>query len=318
MSNYVTVPEAAEILRRSRDVGIICHRRPDGDTLGSAYALWACLGKMGIRSRILCCDEVTPNFSVLKNPYLEKADESFDPLTYIAVDVASEKMMGSYEPLAQRCVLCIDHHGSNTRYAQNLLLDPGAAACCEIIWDVIACLGVEADGYIAAAVYIGVSTDTGCFRFRNTTRRTHEVAAETMRYEFGVGEINNRLFEQKSRKMLALEKAALDSAEFFFDGAVTLITLTSETIAATGAGPEEFDGISAFARTIEGVEVGVTIRQTGEDSYKVSVRSRNVDSAAICAAFGGGGHHGAAGCDVAGTRLDELKTRLLEEIGKSL
>ena len=171
---------------------------------------------------------------------------------------------------------------------------------------------------IAECIYVGVSTDTGCFKFANTTARTHEIAAKLITAGASLVKLNNILFESKSRSRLAIERLALESLEYSFGGRCATVYLTKEQIAETGADGTDLEGITSLPRMIEGVEVGITIRQQPTGSYKVSVRTvTGVDASAICAHLGGGGHKQAAGCELLGS-LDNAKAALLTEVEKAL
>ena len=164
----------------------------------------------------------------------------------------------------------------------------------------------------------GLSTDTGCFKFTNTTARTHIVAAKLMEAGANTVKLNSLLFENKSRSRIALERFALENLEYYFEGRCALICLTREQIEASGVEPSELEGITAIPRMIEGVEVGLTMRQQPSGSYKASIRTTlGVDASAIAAHLGGGGHKQAAGCEILGS-TDNAKAALLSEVEKVL
>ena len=199
-----------------------------------------------------------------------------------------------------------------------MLLDGDAAATAEIVYELLSAAGVDITPTIADCLYTGLSTDTGCFRFSNTTARTHEIAAKLIAAGASLIQLNGILFESKSRSRLAIERLALESLEYSFGGRCATIFLTKEQIAQTGADTTDIEGITSLPRNIEGVQVGITIRQQPAGSYKVSVRTvPEVDAAEICAHLGGGGHRQAAGCELLGS-LDNAKSALLTEVEKAL
>ena len=159
---------AARLLEGQDDFLILTHGHPDGDTLGCAFALCRGLQKCGKRARVECTDEIPAKFSYL---WREVEQEAFAPRFFVAVDVADPKLLGKRleERYAAHIDLCIDHHGSNTLYAAQTLLDASAGAACEVIYEVLRELGVEMDEQIADCIYTGLSTDTGCFRYSNAT-----------------------------------------------------------------------------------------------------------------------------------------------------
>lgn len=305
---------AASFLERSDKFVILTHASPDGDTLGSAYALADALCALNKRVFVVCPDKIPEKFG-----YLIKEYEAFEPETVVAVDIADEKLLGSlYDRYSGRAVLCIDHHGSNTKYAEMLYLEADAAAACECIYNVINELGVEITPYMASCLYTGIATDTGCFKFSNTTPRSHRYAAELIEKGADYGEINRVMFEVKSRGRIAMERKVLENIEFYYGGRCAVITVTRDMIKETGCPLGDLDGVTAMSRQIEGVQIGVTIKEKPDGKYKVSLRTFEPYNAAdICAVFGGGGHIRAAGCEFS-CDIESAKRQLLSEIGEVL
>lgn len=296
----VELNSAVEFLKERDNFLILTHAHPDGDTLGSAFALKYALEAVGKRAEVKCNDEIPNKFR-----YLGKAcGEEFSFETLLAVDVADSKLLGKdfEEKYADKVELCIDHHGSNRHFAQMTLLEPYAAAACEIILEIIHSLGVTVGKQIADCIYTGLSTDTGCFRYSNVTPRTMRMAAEMIECGADNVTVNTVMFETKTRTYVALEKLAVGGMKMYLDGKCAFITVTQEMYRQSGSDESEVDAISSLPRQIEGVLVGVTMRERPDGSYKVSMRSnRPVNVAEICAEMGGGGHPQAAGCQVEGT-----------------
>ena len=313
-AELINIKRAAELLLAQDDILFLCHKNPDGDTIGTAGALYNACTSLGKNAAILCEDEIAPRYSYMK---MRMYDGSFKPQYVVAVDIASIQLMGEVDYGKEQIDLCIDHHPSNTKYAKMLLLDEKAAATCEILPQLLRDMGVEITPTIADCIYTGVTTDTGCFRFSNTTPRTHRVAAELMELGANYRELNALLFENKSRERLEIERLALATLEYHFGGRCAVIVVTQDMISKAGAKNVDLEGITGIARAIEGVDVGVTIRQLGS-SYKVSVRTSSAaDATEICARLGGGGHKRAAGCEIIG-ELANVKTALLSEVEKQL
>ena len=308
----IDVKECALLLKEFDNYLILTHRNPDGDTLGSAFALKRTLDKMGKKSFVKCVDPMHHKYSYLWNG-VNNNDFAFDKI--IAVDVADKKLLGeSFEKeYGDNIWLCIDHHLSNREYAENLLLEDKAAAAV-VIYEVICELGVEITPEIASCVYTGLATDTGCFMFSNTTPTVHRIAAEVMEKGADYVNINRLMFETKSLSYLRLEQMAVSSIESYFDGKCAIMTITRKMFEESGSSSTECDGIAALPRKIEGVKIGITIRERHNGSYKVSLRTvEPYDAAKICGKLGGGGHHAAAGCEFE-CSLDEVKATLLEVI----
>lgn len=295
----IDIKKAVDILKNHDNFYVLTHVNPDGDTLGSGYALCGALQRMGKKAKVLCADTIPEKFH-----YMFKAveEQEFEAETIVAVDAADPKLLGENKRFEKDIILCIDHHVSNLKYAQNTLLDVNSAAAAEIIYDVINALGVKFDKRLSACLYTGIATDTGCFKYSNTSPRTHRIAAELMEYGFNAGKINYVMFDLKSKSTIMLEQQLLQDIGFYCDGKIAVAVLTTEMInAAQLSENDDFGGISSIPRQIEGVEVGITIRQKGENHFKASVRTSGlVDASELCKRFGGGGHPRAAGCELDG------------------
>jgi phosphoesterase RecJ-like protein len=316
MSEMLDTGAAAARLRKADDVLILCHKNPDGDTLGSAAALYWGLRTLGKTAAVFCSDAVHERYSYMEP---ELFYDQFKPGYVLAVDIAGPQLFGERAAKwAERVDLCVDHHNSNSGYAAATLLDEGAAACCEIIYDLLAEMGVGIDVQMANCLYTGVSTDTGCFKFANTTARTHRVAAQLIDLGAELEMLNELLFENKSKQRIAIEQLALSTLEYHFDGCCAVIALTREQIARIGANEADLEGITSLPRSIEGVVVGITVRQQSGGSFKISVRTKTgLDATVIARALGGGGHKQASGCEVFGS-LDNAKAAVLAEVEKAL
>lgn len=316
MSEILDIAAVLSRLLKAENILLICHKNPDGDTIGSAAALCWMLKALGKKTAVLCADEIPARYDYMQ---IERFEGQFEPGYVVAVDVAGIQLFGdAVAEYTKEIDLCIDHHPSNSGYADAMLLEGDAAATAEIIYELIVTAGVEVTPLIAECLYTGLSTDTGCFKFANTTARTHEIAAKLIEAGANIVKLNMILFESKSRSRLAIERIALENLEYFLDGRCAFICLTKEEIAESGAESSDLEGITSMPRMIEGVEVGITIRQQPAGSYKVSVRTvPGVDASAICAHLGGGGHKQAAGCEILGS-LDNAKSALLTEVEKAL
>ena len=318
MTESVDRQTAVLRLRSAEDILILCHKNPDGDTIGCAGALYLALKALGKNAAILCSDPIPSLYDYME---LRLFDQSFTPAFVVAVDVASIQLFGdrnNVQKYAEHVQLCIDHHASNSGYAYETLLDPGAAAACEVMTEVIADMGVEIGPAIASCLYTGIATDTGCFRFSSTTARTHLAAARLIEAGAEVQRLNARLFESRSRARLEIERMALESLEYFFEGRCAMIYLTWDQIVTSGVPGAELEDLTSLPRAIEGVEVGLTLRQQKDGSYKISIRTAGtVDACAIARRLGGGGHSRAAGCEISGN-LDMARYAVLEEVRKEL
>lgn len=307
--------DCIELLKNHDEFLILSHEHPDGDTLGCAFALCEILRLMGKKRSFACCDEISKDFSYLTASF--SPDEVTDPLI-VAVDVADEKLLGSLRDIyGGKINLCIDHHLSNTNYAKNSFVEERAAAC-EIIYELAEEMGVELNQYIRESLYTGISTDTGCFRYQNTTPATFRIVADLMEKGIDSKKINKLMFETKTKSSLALELLARKTLEYHFDGKCAIITVTQEMYEESGSGEHECYTITALPRQIEGVLVGAVIKQQKDGKFGISVRTEgDIDASEICKKLGGGGHKGAAGANFT-CPYDEGKALLLEAIKSAL
>lgn len=313
----IGLDEAASRLREAEKILILCHQYPDGDTLGSASALCRGLRQLGKRAAVRCSDAIGPKYGYL---FEKLVDDAFTPDLVTAVDIADEALLG--EPLfsqyAGNVDLCIDHHPSNTHYAKQWYVRPQAAATCEIIFDLLRLLKAELTQDIAEALYTGITTDTGCFKYINVTPTTYRIAADLVETGIDAPGINRAMFDTKSRARLDMERRVLDSIEYDCGGRVAIIQITKKMVAESGAQEDDLDGLASIPREIEGVLIGVTLREKDDGAWKLSLRARTPANASeICERFGGGGHKGAAGCTMQ-LPFEEAKAKMLAAVREHL
>ena len=243
----------------------------------------------------------------------------FTPQTIVSVDLADKTLFGrELQVYGEYVDLAIDHHISNSGYAARLLLDGNATAACELIYRVLKEGDFPIDKQIAECLYTGIATDSGCFKFENTTPMAHIITAELLGYGIPFAKINRQLFDIKSKARFMVEQYVITNLETYLDDKCAIIAVTADTVKETGLAPEEFEGLASIPMQIEGVEVGVTIKEKEPKKYKVSMRSaENVNVSEICAKLGGGGHIRAAGCTLEGD-LSQVKLKLLSVIAPAM
>ncbi|MCD7723643.1 MAG: bifunctional oligoribonuclease/PAP phosphatase NrnA [Clostridiales bacterium] len=309
----ISVKQCAELLSKHSDIIILTHAHPDGDTLGCGFALFRALKKLGKRAVVLN-DDIPEKYEYL---YKDLSFDSIESGFVVAVDVATPNLLGELEG-KYHINMCIDHHATNTHYADYLLLEETAAAC-ETIYKVIKELGVQIDKDIAGALYTGISTDTGCFRYASTTPQTLRTAAELLELGAPGAFINRLMFETKTKTYARLEKMAIDSMKFYCGERVAIITVTQEMYKLSGSGEQETEPLAPLTRQIEGVEIGISLREKPCGGCKASIRTfESVNAAQLAAAFGGGGHPQAAACrfDCGVKQAAELLVAKCEELLK--
>ena len=294
----MTRNEAARFLLEADNIAIVTHRRPDGDTLGSAALLCRGLRQLGKQAHVLYNPEVTEKYAGLLEGLTKEAAEQTD--TVVTVDVASPNMLGShFAHLQEKAALRIDHHGSATPFTPLSLVEPETAACGEIVYGVLKEMGATLDVAMAEALYTAVSTDTGCFRYANTTANTLRVAADCLAAGANTFRLNQILFETNSLGRLRLQGWLVENAIFLQNGQIAICALPKSKELELGLTEDDLENISGFPRSIAGVKIAATLRQEDAQTVKMSVRAvPGCDAAAICQKFGGGGHTGAAGASM--------------------
>lgn len=315
-SNLLNIKQVCDYLKSHDDYIVLTHVSPDGDTLGSAYALSLGLISIGKRAFVVCSDDIPKKYDYFTVPASLK---DFDYKTIIAVDVADAKLLGPlYEGYSDKIELTIDHHISNTRYAKNLYLDASASATAECIFEILTAMNIEITPLIAVCLYTGIATDTGCFKYSNVTAKTHLIAAQLYAKGIDAADINKRMFDTKSKNRVELERMVLDGAQYFFSDRCLLLTVTLDMLEKTGCTGNDLEGVAVISRSVEGVIAGISVKESEKGVYKISLRTYDpLDASKICQQLGGGGHKAAAGCTIEGS-LDEVKEKILAVVGKAL
>lgn len=320
----LTLQETLEQLLVPAPTCVVFHRSPDGDAIGSAFALAAFLREAGSPAYCLCADEIPERLRFLTEGLQESvlADTlppEFEAARIVTVDTASPAQMGTlFERFGDRVSLMIDHHESGMPYADHLIL-PDAAACGEIVFDLIAASGKEAPDVCAKLLYAAISSDTGGFRYSNVTEATHLRAAALVKSGVDVAELSHLLFESKSMAVLRAEHLGFERLHLFEGGKVGISTVSFEDKQFNKLKDEHLSTVVDVVRAVAGVMIAVAIRQpTEERTFRVSMRANgDFDVAAVCATFGGGGHKRAAGATLIAKDAAEAEHLVLKAIKAS-
>ena len=300
MKKKVGITKAVSLLRDADNVLIFTHERPDFDTIGSAMALEYALKKLGKTAQTVCSDTLSDRFLLIRGELETKI--TIKPEAVVCVDMAADTMFGKYrEEYADKVLLSIDHHATDTHYAQYTYCDPTASATAELIYAICNKLGVVQDKTLAKYLYCAISSDSGCFRFSNATPKTHAIASELLKTGIDHAYLDRMMFDVRSKEQVELERLLLPTLRYYAHGSIAVMIATLDACRKSGADVAEVDALVQIPRTIEGVEVGISLKQQDVDRYKVSVRSNDsFDAAAFAALYGGGGHVRASGFTVCG------------------
>jgi bifunctional oligoribonuclease and PAP phosphatase NrnA len=301
---------------------LISHARPDGDAYGSTLGLGLSLRAMGKDVIITNPDGLGPQFQFLPGsdtliptpPITPEAERII-----IAVDCADRKRLGAAAEKWHRAPdVNIDHHVSNPGYATLNLIDPVAPATAQVLYEIIEALRWPLTPEIASNLYVGIMTDTGCFRYRQTTARTFAVATKLVEAGADPTDLSESCYQSFRPERLLLVREVLNALHFADHERVAWFYLTADMYARSGATSDETEGLIEYLQAVRTVEVAFVLEAMPEGLTRASLRSRGrVDVQQICAEFGGGGHRLASGLR---TKLDlpTLEKRLLELIAKQL
>lgn len=329
----ISVEEICDILEDCPRMLILTHVNPDGDCIGSAFALKHMVEAVGGTARCVCPSELPRRLQFLMTGQddmhlatdgmsLSEALDEYDVIC--SVDVASPMQLGELSCFSEQVDFMIDHHGVGTRFAP-YLLDETASATGEILYDVYATLAArqvfESLPDAARRIYAAMVSDTGSFKFSNTTPKTHLIAADLVNIintandgGMDTADVCRSLFGQRTLKELTAQMLAIQNLHFYEDGALGVVTFTQQMLADAGLTEEEIGNVVDTPRGVEGVLVGLSIRQTAADprAYKVSSRANvECDVSAVCASFGGGGHVRAAGCTIEADSMEDAENMVV-------
>lgn len=316
----LTLGEVADILRERVPTLVLFHRNPDGDAVGSAFALRALLASLGSPAYCVCADEVPEHLLFLTKDeqgsvLAESVPTGFENARVVSVDTASPAQLGAlFERFGARVSLMIDHHGVGTPYADHYIM-PDAAATGELIFDLFEVMGVTPTGKAAELLYAAIAADTGSFRYSNTTAATHKRVAKLLEAGVDVATLSRHLFEEKSLLQMRAEHAGFERLQLHDDGKLALITFPLSLARELGVTGEQLGTLIDVARAVRGALVAAVIKETDAGVYRVSMRaSGDVNVAKVAATFGGGGHVRAAGATINAPTIEEAEKLLLAAI----
>lgn len=291
----ISLKETAAALKSAQRVVITAHVNPDGDAIGSSLGLMHALKALGKEVQVFIDDDIPAAFSVLPGYELigkPAEGQSIPADLLVAVDVSLDRI-GLVKEAVTAPTLNIDHHITNDGQADKLYLDGKAAAAAEIIYQLIPELGLTCQKDMAMCLYTGLATDTGWFRFSNTTPDTMRAAADLLACG-AVPNLISEALEQRPFTEVQSLASAIQKIELLAEGKVAGVCLDYASLQEHEA-PE---GLIGMVRVIEGVDIAFTLKEKEPNLCRVSLRSKGIDVTKIALQFGGGGHVRAAGCSI--------------------
>ena len=315
----MTIDNIIEEIDKAKSIVILTHETPDGDAIGSSLALYAGLKQLGKDVDVIIPEysktfEFLPNSSEIKK---EGRNDNYD--LAIAVDCGDIKRLNGFASYFENANtrISIDHHSSNTMFADYNFVNPMAPAAAQILVVILEALGVIIDKDIGTCLLTGIITDTGGFKYKGVTAETFEFVAELLARGVNVSDVYKKVLQTVSKPRFSLMQIAMNRIEFLEDGKLTFTYITKEDEEKVGAGTNDHDGIVEMGRDIEGVEVSIFLRET-DNGYKISLRSNEyVNVSDICLMFSGGGHIRAAGGNI-NLPFEQAKAKIIEECRKYL
>lgn len=313
-----------EVVKSSKNILIVSHVNPDGDTLGTMCALYSIIKKqykkkaeMLILSKLPKIYEFLPNINEAKT--LDKFDKSREYDLVIAVDVAAIDRIIDAQVLFEKAKFSvnIDHHETNNAYGKLAIIEPKASSSGEVVYKMLKSLNWELDLDTAISLYTAILTDTGGFRFENTTPKVFKIAAELTEMGIIPKEIYKKCYETKTKSMVLFQSYCVSKATFLNEDKIAYTVVYKKDMEKFLAGDDYTEGIAEVLRSITSTEVSFVVKEVDAKICKISMRSKKIDVSQVCSSFGGGGHKFAAGCTIKAS-CDEAIKKLLTELDKEI
>lgn len=313
--------KVGEIIKNNEKFAITSHVSPDGDNLGSILGLNCLLKELGKKSDVFIDDNLPERYSFLPDYNNIKKDFTSEEYDYIFVlDCGDLERTGKFNKLIgnKNIVLNIDHHISNSLFGNLNIVDTNASSTGELLYQIFKINGFNISYNTAVCLYNSIISDTGGFRYSNTTSMTHSIAGDLINTGINFTEINNMVFEKHTKSQLKLMSRVLETLEMYDDNSIAVLSLFPEMLIECGASEDEASEFVNFARDIDNVKVGVFIKEKENGICRISLRSRSdADVRLVAEAFGGGGHIRAAGCTI-NSNYEFAKKTIVREISKLL
>lgn len=307
-----------DIIKSSKKILLLSHVNPDGDTLGSMCAMYSMIyNRFKIKADMNVVSNVPFNYKFLPNIGL--AERYFDQsLVYdlvITLDVAAIDRVRDSKIFFDKAKVTvnIDHHKTNPKFGDYQLIEPDASSTGEVLYNYFKKNGWKLDKDSAICLYTAIMTDTGNFRFENTTSNVFRAVADLVEAGANPNLLYKYCYETKSKNFVMFQNYCVNKAEFLKDNKIAYTTVYKKDLEKFSAGDDYTDGIAETLRAIDTTEVSFVVKEVDSKTTKVSMRSKHLDVAKICTEFGGGGHTFAAGCTIKASVKDSVE-KLLREI----
>ena len=318
-NNAPELQQIVDAIRGRRRFVVSSHSRPDGDSIGSQLAMAYALRAIGKEVRVINADPAPPPLMAFPGvPAIEIAARVDGELDAAIIMECGELTRTGVAGLDRFFVINIDHHPGNTRYGQINWFDAGAAACGEMVFDLVRALGAPLSLEVATHVYLAILTDTGSFHYSSISPRTFDICRQTL--EAGVDPVlvARNVYDSNNMGRLKLFGAVLSAMQIDPTGRIAIVYLDHEMARAAGGTYEDTEGLINLPLTVKEIQAIVFFKQVEGDQYRVSMRSKgDIDVGAVAKEFGGGGHKNAAGCTVTGA-IDALQKVFLEKIEQAI
>lgn len=315
----MTTAEITTELLKYKSVLIFSHNRPDGDTVGAATALRLALIKKGVNADLICAYDIPEKLKYIDTASVYKKSVDGNYQAFVAVDCSSDNVFSDLYPTFKRhqVTFNIDHHVSNAKYAKfNLVKD--YASCAEVVYEIIKELGVEIDREMATSLLTGIVTDTGAFYHSNVTPDTLVVASELKKAGANLNEIIRLNFKEQPKERASLYAKVISKMRYRLDGKVGILVITKSDIEEANAVENMTEGFIDYPMSVKGVEVAISLLETGKNRYKISLRSKGkVNVNEIASLYGGGGHILASGALLNGY-LEDIIDKLCYNVEQRL
>ena len=310
-------------INSSENICLMSHANPDGDSVGSVLALATfIIENMGNEKNvnIVIKDEIPSNLKFMPNISLIKTDIEYDKVDLlITLDCASTDRLGIDESILNsiKYTVNIDHHVTNTQFGNINFIDSEASSTGEVVYDLIKSMNYDISKDIATCIYVSMSTDTGSFKYTNTSSKTHLIVSKLLDKHIDLEMINVELYQNRSIEKTMLLMEGIKNLELYEDNKVGIVSISKEILDSCKAKSQDAEIIVNFIRDIDTIQVACSLREIDEGTVKASLRSKqNIDVSKVALKFNGGGHAKAAGCTIY-SNLSEAKEQIKREIIKA-